>query len=106
MLHWGDFLVFTIKEFPCSALAFPGLLFSTGGSRAVGDSYSAIILKVKVSFNRFKKSPFIILKSNEKLRDRSIVCYGCLETNKLMIYASRFLFFFFLLALPPLWLDE
>ena len=52
----GEFLSlqpYTVQEFPCSTLAFPGLLFSTSGSRAVGEPCSAIILKVKVNFNRF-----------------------------------------------------
>ena len=46
-------------------------------------------------FNHFKKRLCIIVKSNEKLRDKSIICCGCLETNQLMIFASRFPFPFF-----------
>ena len=82
VLYWGYFLVYTFKKFTCSALAFLGLLFSFGGLCAIGDSCSAINLRVKVSFNCFyKKRFFIIVQSKEKLKDKSIACYGCLETN-------------------------
>ena len=95
-------MVCTIKEFPCFALAFLGLIFSVGGSRMIGDSCCTVILKVKVRFNHFKKHLCIIVKSNEKLRDKSIVCCRCLEIYQLMISTSRFPFPFFLLGVTSI----